>query len=198
LDTVLNSLSPSEQEKEFIEQYYEWCPLIDSDSCMNLLCKYIESIDFEIKDKIKTNKKFNDFKLYKNQKVSYTEAQKNLALKALKEYKQIKSKEQINKNYNNLHLDNREDNVVHSANLEEFGLKYISNIDVLTNIYVDYFYEDFPKSNKDNLWKYFGKYIVNNIKNNTEEQILFPLKDVCGNIEYLGETYSLKEINFNE
>ena len=69
---------------------------------------------------------------------------------------------------------------------------------LLANIYVDYFYETCPKSNKDILWKYFGKNIVKNIIENTKEPIMFPLKDEEGQIEYLGETYSLKEIKINE
>ena len=198
LDTVLNSLSRNAEEEDFVEQYYEWCPLVDSDSCMNALCKYIESIDFDIKDKIKTNQHFNFFDLYRNSLVKYTPEQKRLALRALQEYKQLKAKEQINKNYANLYVENREDNFISAANLEEIALKYISNIHILTNIYVDYFYCECPKSNKDILWKYFGKYIVDNIRYNTNEPVLVPLKDLNGNLEYLGETYSLKEINIIE
>ena len=198
LDTVLNSLSPTEEEKKFVEEYYEWSPLIDSDSCMNVLCKYIESVDFEIKDKIKTKENFAIYRIYKNLGVSYSVNQEQLALKALQEYKQLKAKEQINKNYNGIYLDNREETNIASINLEEIALKYINNIDTLTNIYVDYFYETCPKSNKDILWKYFGKNIVKNIIENTKEPIMFPLKDTNGNIEYLGKTYSLKEIKINE
>ena len=198
LDTVLNSLNPTLEERKFIEEYYNWSPLIESDSCMNSLCKYVESIDFEIKDKIKTNKNFINFDLYKNSNIIYNDYQKNLALKALQEYKQLKSREQINKNYNNLYLDNREENNVSSINLEEIALNYISNVEVLTNIYVDYFYKTCPKSNKDILWKYFGKNIVKNIMNNTKDPITFPIKDSKGTIEYLGENYSLKEIKFGE
>ena len=198
LDTVLNSLSPTPSEKEFIEDYYEWSPLIESDSCMNALCKYIESVDFEIKDKIKTNESFDNYALYKNLGVAYSTKQQQLALKALQEYKQLKSKEQISKNYNNLYLDNREEINVNSVDLEDIALQYINNIDILTNIYVDYFYEVCPKSNKDILWKYFGKNIVKNILENTNEPIMFPLRDENGQIEYLGQTYSLKEIKINE
>ena len=77
-------------------------------------------------------------------------------------------------------------------------MQYINNIDILTNIYVDYFYKILPKSNKDILWKYFGKNIVKNILENSKDPIMFPLKDENGEIEYLGQTYSLKEIKINE
>ena len=40
--------------------------------------------------------------------------------------------------------------------------------------------------------------MVENIKYNSTEAIMFPLKDLDGNLEYLGETYSLKEINIFE
>ena len=85
LDTVLNSLNPTKEEQKFVEDYYEWSPLIESDSCMNVLCRYIESVDFEIKDKIKTKDYFDAYHLYKNLGVSYSLKQEQLALKALQE-----------------------------------------------------------------------------------------------------------------
>lgn len=194
LDTVLHSLSPTTEEQEFIEKYYEWCPLIISDSCMNLLCRYIESIDFNIKDKIKTTGNFTSYELYKNEKVNYTAEQKSLALNALHEYKQLKTIEQINKNSGAIYIDERETNKICSPNLEEICLKYISNIDLIVNIFVDYFYVECPKSNKEILWKFFGKYIFDNILKNTHEPICFPIKDKNGDIEYLGEKYEVKEI----
>ena len=39
------------EQKEFIEKYYKHMPVTVSDSSMNLLCKYIESINFNISQK---------------------------------------------------------------------------------------------------------------------------------------------------
>lgn len=198
LDTVLHSLSLTEQEQKFVEDYYDWCPLIISDSCMNMLCKYIESIDFDLKDKIKTTEHFADYDLYKNKDIKYAPEEKCLALNALQEYKLLKSKEQINKNNSAIYLEDKETFKTVSVNLEEIALENLNNVEILTNIYVDYFYKENPKSNKDILWKYFGKNIFKNILKNTTDPIMFPLKDINGDINYLGENYSLKEIVFSE
>lgn len=43
----------TKEQKEFISNFYEFCPVLISDSPMNLLCKYIESINFDISRKTK-------------------------------------------------------------------------------------------------------------------------------------------------
>ena len=47
----------TQEQKDFINYYYY--PVIDSPCVMNKICKYIESIDFQIKKKIKSNGDFD-------------------------------------------------------------------------------------------------------------------------------------------
>ena len=70
------------------------------------------------------------------------------------------------------------------------------DIDIVVNCLVDYYYTYNPKANKDVLWKMVGKYIVENIKENTESKsVLFPFPtDTTSDIKYMGYDYELREV----
>ena len=51
----------TKEQKEFINNFYEFCPVLISDSPMNLLCKYIESINFGISQKTKVDAELFDY-----------------------------------------------------------------------------------------------------------------------------------------
>jgi len=73
-----------------------------------------------------------------------------------------------------------------------------SDVYLVTNVLLDYFYKIKPSANKDILWSTYGKYICNNVKENTTTIPKFPFPNDNGEIEYLGKKYSLKELNINE
>ena len=57
-------LSTPEEEltdelKEFKKQYYDFLPVVDSDCVMNRISHYIESIDFEIKKRVRSSDVFD-------------------------------------------------------------------------------------------------------------------------------------------
>ena len=52
-----NEMSIAEQN--FLMYYDKFLPVIDSDCVMNKICKYIESIDFHIKQKVRSNHNFD-------------------------------------------------------------------------------------------------------------------------------------------
>ena len=49
----------TEEEKTFLFYYRKNLPVIDSDCVMNKICKYIESIDFQIKKKVRSSHDFD-------------------------------------------------------------------------------------------------------------------------------------------
>ena len=55
----------TKEQKEFIDNFYEFCPVLIRDSPMNLLCKYIESINFGISQKTKVDAELFDYEIYK-------------------------------------------------------------------------------------------------------------------------------------
>ena len=55
---VVNSYTLDEL-KEFKKQYYDFLPVVDSDCVMNRISHYIESIDFEIKKRVRSSDVFD-------------------------------------------------------------------------------------------------------------------------------------------
>ena len=63
----------TKEQKEFIANFYEFCPVLISDSPMNLLCKYIESINFGISQKTKVDAELFDYEIYKRSEFEYVD-----------------------------------------------------------------------------------------------------------------------------
>lgn len=184
-------------QKQFINNYYNYMPLTYSDSPMNLLCRYVESINFEINAKIKVSN-IDVLDHYKNKNHPYS----------IEQYIEITNvfKAHINGVKYNLLLQNNDiDNDYSEDEIREFNVDndtlekninaICSNVYLVTNVLLDYFYIEKPSANKDILWSTYGKYIYKNVKNKCKDKILFPFPDKNGSIKYFGVNYSLKEIH---
>jgi len=190
------------EQKEFIDNFYKYMPLTYSNNPMNLLCKYIEGINFEINKKIKSLDDSNIISIYINKEHLYTN----------EEYKEVINilNQHINKiRYNKILFNdvandyNYDDNIIQDFKIDNDLLEqelnnFCSDVYLVTNILIDYFYKDKISSNKDILWNTYGKYIYNNVKNNTIDNPKFPFPNKYGKINYLGLNYSLKELNIDE
>ena len=82
--TELKRLLP--EQKEFINNYNKYMPLTLSDSPMNLLCQYIEGINFDINNKIKETNSVDILDLYKNKNHLYTKEDFYEIINVLKEH----------------------------------------------------------------------------------------------------------------
>ena len=58
------------------------------------------------------------------------------------------------------------------------------------------FFKESKKYNKDLYWNVVGKYIIDKLKNEVE-YIAVPVMDLNGDIDYLNEKYSIKEVYLN-
>ena len=184
------------EQKNFLNGFYEYMPLTFSDSSMNLVCRYLEEINFNLRQTISKPCSKNTYELYKNKFVSYDDNTYNAIVLAIKKHKKIISEAlsaktrldwDNSKNNNNTYLA---DNYVLEKNLLEIN----SNVDVVLNCLVDYFYGENPSANKDFLWDTYGVYIVKNLKQNTDTTPLFPVLNEGGEIKYLGKHYSLRGV----
>ena len=72
-----------------------------------------------------------------------------------------------------------------------------SNPEILINYLVPMFYTDMKSKNKDILWKCYGKYMFNNIKNRTKS-VVVPRLSPDGDIEYLGKNFASREVLIND
>ena len=189
-------------QKQYISNFYNYMPLTYSDSPMNLLCKYIEGINFEINSKIKVVSLDDITTNYKNDDHPYSDEQYNTIIEVLKEhivgvkYDKLNQVDDVN-NDNDYSEDEIREFKVDNDTLENKINNVCSDVYLVTNVLLDYFYVEKPSSNKDILWGTYGKYIYQNVKEKSSGKILFPFPKKDGDIKYLEINYSLKEIDVN-
>lgn len=191
----------TDEQKEFIAKFYEFCPVLISSSPMNLLCEYIESINFAIFQKTKVNAELFDYDIYKRSEfeyMDYYEEVKSAIQKFISEQRNI-----IIANSSDDEYENTDENHEISLDIPFEDLysrlnKINCNPYIIVNCLVDYFYKEKTKSNKDLLWSVYGKYIYKNIVVNAgNTTTLFPMPcrdDVEGDLQYLGYNYKLQEV----
>lgn len=192
----------TEEQKQFKLNFYEYCPVLISDSPMNLLCRYIESIHFDISQKTKVDTELFSAELYKQKGIDYMtyyDEVKSALQKFICEQRNIIITNCTNDEYvstddaHDIHSDNTNDT------LYEKLLCIHTNPYLIVNCLVDYFYKEKPKSNKDLLWAAYGKYIYKNIiENSGSATALFPMpckEQEDFGIEYLGYHYKLQEVD---
>lgn len=192
----------TKEQKEFVANFYEFCPVLISDSSMNLLCKYIESINFGISQKTKINAELFDYEIYRRNEfeyMNYYEEVKSVTKEFISEQRNVIIVQNIdNDEYENcddnheIYLDNTSEDLFERLN------KINCNPYIIVNCLIDYFYKEKPKSNKDLLWTTYGKYIYKNIVDNTgSSTALFPIpceEDETWDLQYLGYHYKLQEV----
>ena len=176
---------------KFLEDYYEYMPLIYSNSTMNLLCRYIEGINFQISQKIKNSSNSDFYKLYKNLNLTYSEELYENVKNIINEFIKGKKCKVINNNT----FDDGSYIYDEMKALKERFINLGCDISIIVNCLIDYFYIEKNTLNKDILWDLYGDIICQNVKNNSKNPIIFPLPDKNGDILYMGKTYSYKEID---
>jgi hypothetical protein len=197
LNELLKENSPTEEESAFIQNYYIYMPVTVSKSTMNMLCEYIEGVNFKISKKVKSPEEVFNINVYKNTDYPYTCDEYNAVVAIIKS---------VTKRYSSaisLQDDEHEDqdekwSELSVADAIESKLNaVVLNQFVVTNILVDYFYVERPNSDKSILWDVCGKYIYKNVKSKSSETILFPIPDESGNITYMGGRYDLREVQID-
>lgn len=199
LNKLISQQRKTQDQRNFIDNYYKYMPVIDSDCLMNTLCRYIESIDFDIKQKIQLNESEDIYKdLMSNLNVKNISTYKKVS-KAYKDFnREIQDMGNMQMNCSS-YVNKMNDDINNTTQGIYEKLKIKMN-EICPNIYelVDYLieilYVDTPGSNKDILWNVYGEYIFNNLKN-TVSTILLPVQDKNGTIKYMGKNYGAKEVS---
>lgn len=200
-----NQRRKTPEESKFIENFYKYSPVTQSNSSMNLLCKYIESVDFSIAEHTKSDNS-NVYLLYKNDSIKYDEVYDDI-IDALKIFNSSKTFEN-----NIIQSDVSDEDEYDDEKIQEFKVDTDTLFDSLNNVcknpyivlncLIDYYYVEKPSSSKELLWSTYGKYMFKNIiRNSDNKTVLFPFPSVENenvDINYLGYSYSLKEVNVNE
>lgn len=191
----------TEEEKTFLFYYRKNLPVIDSDCVMNKICKYIESIDFHIKQKIKTKQDF-DYKIllsdsgFEINKKIYEDIY-NIIEKTFKEWEAILQDREKTKYDTSLlpyACGTKTDKEFRYQSLMRDLEEVTSNEEQLTNHLVYLFYVGKPSYSKATLWNLVGKQIYKNILNK-KSMVYYPVKDVNGDINFMFEKYSVRHIS---
>lgn len=190
----------TKEQKEFISNFYEYCPVTISESPMNLLCKHIESINFNISKKTKIDNLIFDYEIYKCHRYEYLDYYDKVS-----EITQNLIKEQQDlavMRKSSSYEDTQDVSPMDYFVLLDFYKRFSginSNPNIITNCMVDYFYKYHQSCNKDLLWTAYGKYIYKNIVENCgRKTALFPMPcedDERYDLKYLGYNYNLQEVN---
>lgn len=192
------------EQKEFIKKFNDNNGFINSNCEMNRLCKYIESIDFEVNQKIKNEDNFNptdlmidgiewDEKLYKKIRgyidfewKEYVDITSKTAIKTKKVTEMDETLTQKNEWFGQILKD-------------DLLAKFCSNENELTNYLVQYFFVDRKNISKSIFWKFFGDSVYKNLLKRNNYIIQFPLSDENdGNIEFLRDVFTIYNVDLRE
>lgn len=197
LNDLLVKENKTEKEIEFIDNFHKYMPVIISNSVMNNICKYIESVNFDVKNKIKVESNENIFVTYLSGNKFYDD---DMYKSILEEYKLFKKdiaqlsriKNASSKNKYSTEAE-QQVNTIYETFINRME-KVCSDVVTLVDNLILIFYHENPSSNKDLLWNCYGETIFENIKRKNKKPIMFPLPDPDGDIVYLNHNYSLKEV----
>ena len=155
--------SMSIAEQNFLMYYDKFLPVIDSDCVMNKICKYIESVDFHIKQKVRSNHDFD----YKSLQTSNFNLNKKLYAyikeeveKTFKDWEQKSKARRLSKVEKTLSQGNSQAKFEREAEISSLKMRLediCSNEESLANHLVYLFYVDKPSFSKSTLWALVGK-----------------------------------------
>lgn len=185
IDELEATKRKTQDQRDWLRNYHEFSPLIESDSTMNLLCKHIEQIDFQIVHKFRDEHNFDPTVYIDDSYDSYMDSYKEIAScydRHLRDVARNKSADTFN-----------EEQMV--ERLKE-GMSYIcSNPVTVTNCLVRYLMIEKPRRDIELLWMAYGRILARNALANNVGAVYFPFPDEHGDILYLGKRYTNKEVS---
>lgn len=178
----------SDIQQKWVDDYYKYCPLIISDSPMNLLCRYIEGVNADICKRVKETP--FDWHVYENQSVQMEDGEYEAIIKC---YTRHLREAQSRMGMGSLsEVDAYQRDV---ALLKEKMYFVNSNPRVIANALLKYVYEDRPTASKKMVWDMYGKYFVDAAASNSDQPMMFPMECEDGEIEYLGSRYTMRRLD---
>lgn len=196
MDELKQCKRKTKEQLDFLSVYEKLSPVIDSDCVMNNLCRYIESVDFGIKNLIKDSSNENYSLLMNNDYLEFDEDKYRDIVTVFTQYKKtINQLSSLNAKSDKNSFDEELYKTIlgQHEKLKSKMNEICSNVYELVNYLIYLFYVDQPNSNKDVLWNVYGSYIFENVKKNTSS-FFIPVKSEDGEIEYLNNKYKLKEV----
>lgn len=171
-------------------------PLIESDCEMNRICRYLESIDFDIKHPKEHHEDI--YKLYMCDGIEKNINTYNSVKRSVKSFFQSLREDISMSDYSISlkYVPDEEHKIVNKYDLfKDTMTDLCSNINELVNYLVEIFYVDMRSCNKDILWKTFGKTMFTNVYNESSKKVLIPQIEDDGEYTYLFDRYNVLEVD---
>jgi len=188
---LINKKNKSEDEKQLIDDFYHYSPLLETDSIMNNICRYMEKEVKEIKVSVRDRSKFDH--------------------KVLMSYDAKIDQSDIDKmtdiyRYYNSYRRSKYDGIYDTETSEQFYIelkkdafrKISNNGNELANLAVEICYHVFHNASKDFAWKLFGQEIFENIIANKMGFFEIPVLNDGGDIKYLNKSYKMTRIDIDD
>ncbi|WP_062408594.1 hypothetical protein [Paenibacillus naphthalenovorans] len=190
LNELISKSNHNEKEKEFLQSYFRHMPVSISDSVMNKICRKIENVFDRIKDNFKTED--FDFNILKSQK-KYSQHRYNQVKNLYEEY--LEDTKLFMQKIKKDRVSDEEKQLSRSLFKQKFIAKAHSicnDADELCNIVVDICYK--RNTSKQFAWDICGEQIISNLLKRNKNIIHIPVLDENGDVEFGGETFSMKKI----
>lgn len=188
LKSLIDLSQKTPEQMAFLDNYYKYMPVTMSDSPMNLLCRYIEGVNFEISKKIKEESSDNAM-LNLKYDAEYNKADYKKVSGIIDEcllfYRELQ--------FESAEKEKDERGIFDFSKYTYDIIASVGSVCDAFNYVIDYFYINNPQKSKDVMWGLIGRYIYEKLRMN-KTTVMFPMPDENGNITYLGEKYSIQEV----
>lgn len=204
LKDLIDHENKTEEQIRFLDNFYKYSPVIDSDSNMNRICRKIEQLNSDVKLAIKDTSTFDLYDFYVNKTIEWSSNEYKRVKQAFLDFN--KTLPMMGQVYNYNESMPSQDNFEKSeiTNISEWAIENLENVLTATcsnsNQVCNYllsmaYKEGLAEKNKEMIWGTYGKYIYENIKNKKEINIItIPILDDCGDILYQSKRFSNKEV----
>ncbi|PAV30193.1 hypothetical protein CIL05_06920 [Virgibacillus profundi] len=193
----LKSLKRKTKEQiDFLHLFEKYSPVNDSECVMNNLCRYIETVDFKIKNIVSKNEEVYHQLLMSSDFSGVDEDKYKKVVEVYSRYRSnVSSFAFLNSSSKKDGFDEEKyiSIIGHYEKFKKEMNEVCSNVVEAVDYLIYMFYVDEGKFNKDILWNIYGEQIYQNIKSNTKE-ICVPVEDETGSFTYLNKRYNLRKV----
>ena len=196
LDALLQEQIVSKEEQCFLEKYYKYNPLLETNCVVNKISNYMQDRIKEIKRSSNSKNTKEVVKILKDPEFNVEKDKLDKLYAIYKKYKGGK------RNFGNLKDENGEARYKtieqYNKSIKDEALSISSDICELASLAVVITYELHPNDNKAFCWGVFGEGIVENVRRNRQKKLQVPFLHKNGDISYMGNKYLLMDVELEE
>lgn len=195
INDLIRIVDKSPEQKKLLKDYHNYSPLFNSKSTMNVLCKYIDNMDFDYK--YRKDKSAFDYHNF----MSINESQLDKSIlksvnKVITRYNRIYKQRSINIKYVAMNLGEDDSKELKSRMFDDIFEDFTSEIVSIcggavnaVNYMVYCLYNINKTAQMSFLWYCFGEQIVENVKKNSTHR--YKLVENESGSEFFGKRFSI-------